>query len=247
MVIRLVILVIFGWLLSGGLNYLADVLPATRKLSAPVCPQCGQRYSAWRYLVNQKCSNCGQQSSRRDWAVLIGTICAIPLVYFFPPDRFGFWISLPYLLYFALIIIIDVEHRVVLNEMILIGTVLAIPLGLEWNEAMPTIIGGLSGFGIMLALYYFGVLFNRVLSKIRGEEITEVALGYGDVSLSLVIGFLVGWPKIGISLLFAVLLGGFASAAVLGVSLVRKKYRAFTAIPYAPFLSAAAVVMIYMA
>jgi leader peptidase (prepilin peptidase)/N-methyltransferase len=83
------------------------------------------------------------------------------------------------------------------------------------------------------------------LGKLRGEQIDEDALGFGDVNLSGVLGLLLGWPGITAGLFFAILFGGAVSLLVLLYMLVRRKYHAFQAIPYGPFLVAAAVVVLF--
>jgi leader peptidase (prepilin peptidase)/N-methyltransferase len=110
-----------------------------------------------------------------------------------------------------------------------------------------TLIGFAVGFGVMLAIYYFGILFNRWMSKARGQEIDEVALGFGDVNLSGILGIALGWPRIIVCLFSAIVLGGLLSGLYILVMILRKRYQAFTAIPYAPFLIIAAVVLLYMA
>jgi len=85
------------------------------------------------------------------------------------------------------------------------------------------------------------------VSRARKQPIEEIALGFGDVNLCGVLGLMLGWPRIWVNLLFAVLLGGLVSGGYILFMLVRKRYQPFTAIPYAPFLIIAAVVLIYLA
>jgi leader peptidase (prepilin peptidase)/N-methyltransferase len=70
-------------------------------------------------------------------------------------------------------------------------------------------------------------------------------LGFGDVNLSGVIGLMLGWPLILFGLLVAILLGGVFSALYVGFMLARKKYQAFSAIPYAPFLILSVIYVFY--
>jgi leader peptidase (prepilin peptidase)/N-methyltransferase len=134
-----------------------------------------------------------------------------------------------------------------LHEVSLAGAILAIPFGLWLNGWQDTLIGFVVGLGVMLGLYYFGILFNRWMSKRRGQEMDEVALGFGDVILSAVLGIMLGWPRIIVCLFTAIVLGGLISGLYILVMVLRKRYQAFTAIPYAPFLVIAAVILIYMA
>jgi prepilin signal peptidase PulO-like enzyme (type II secretory pathway) len=101
---------------------------------------------------------------------------------------------------------------------------------------VPTLLGGAFGFGSMLLLYFLGEAFTRYMSKRRGEAIDEVALGYGDVNLCGITGLLLGWPVILAGILFTIFAGGIGSLLVIAYMLIRKRYNAFTPIPYAPFL-----------
>jgi len=144
--------------------------------------------------------------------------------------------------------VMDVEHRVVMHPVSLFGAVAGALLGIfVLNGPISTLIGGAAGFGIMFGLYLLGFVFSKIMSRIRGEEVDEVALGFGDVNLAGVLGLMLGWPRIGVVLLFAILLGGAVSLfLVIGMALT-KKYRPLTAIPYAPFLVIVAAVIFYMA
>jgi leader peptidase (prepilin peptidase)/N-methyltransferase len=98
----------------------------------------------------------------------------------------------------------------------------------------------------MLLLYYLGQLFVRWMSRRRGQDIEEVALGYGDVNLSGVIGLLLGWPGISIGLALAIILGGLASLILIFVMVIRRQYRHDLTLPYGPFLVASAVILLYL-
>lgn len=86
----------------------------------------------------------------------------------------------------------------------------------------------------------------KVLSKSRGEEIEEIALGFGDVNLAGVIGLLLGWPGIIAGIILAILIGGVVSGGYLVLQVLRKKYQAYQALPYGPFLVLSAVVLLFI-
>jgi leader peptidase (prepilin peptidase)/N-methyltransferase len=88
----------------------------------------------------------------------------------------------------------------------------------------------------MLAFYFLGEVFVKYMSKKRNETIDEVALGFGDVNLAGITGLLLGWPVIILGLLFTILAGGLISLLVVVVMLIRRQYKAFSAIPYGPFM-----------
>jgi len=97
---------------------------------------------------------------------------------------------------------------------------------------------------MLFVIYLLGVLFARVMARLRGRPINEVAFGAGDVKLALFIGLVTGLPGVIFALVIGIFLGGlFAGAYLLWMVLVRRRYSAFTAIPYGPFLVVGALVM----
>jgi leader peptidase (prepilin peptidase)/N-methyltransferase len=84
-----------------------------------------------------------------------------------------------------------------------------------------------------------------VVNRRKGQPVNDVALGFGDVNLSGVLGLILGWPVILIGLVVAVLIGGIVSLIYIVVKLITRKYEAFMALPYGPFLVLGAVLLIY--
>jgi prepilin signal peptidase PulO-like enzyme (type II secretory pathway) len=99
-----------------------------------------------------------------------------------------------------------------------------------------TLWGGLAGYGITLSIFLLAELFTRVLQRLRGQPLDEVAFGGGDVNLAAIIGFAVGWPGVIFALLIAVLAGGLFSFGYIIVQLIRRRYVPYSAVPYGPFL-----------
>jgi prepilin signal peptidase PulO-like enzyme (type II secretory pathway) len=108
-----------------------------------------------------------------------------------------------------------------------------------------TLIGGAVGFASMLLIYVLGMGYVR-LAAWMGRPTDEVALGYGDVNLSGVIGLLLGWPGMGAGLIITILLSGLISLGYLVVMKIRKQYRPDLALPFGPFFIASAVILIYL-
>jgi leader peptidase (prepilin peptidase)/N-methyltransferase len=237
---------VLGWAGSILVNYLADVLPVHRRLIRPYCLGC-QSQNTWRqYLYLAPCDDCGRRLSTRHLVVLILGPVLAGLVYFFPIENLGNYGAQLWMSYFGLVVIIDLEHRLILHPVSLVGGLLGAIFGSFNHGLVNTLLGGAAGFGIMLVFYYLGELFVHLVSKSRGEEITEIALGFGDVNLAGVIGLLLGWPGIVGGLFLAIFLGGIVSGLFLLVQSVRKKYQAFQALPYGPFLVLSAVVLFYI-
>ncbi len=72
-----------------------------------------------------------------------------------------------------------------------------------------------------------------------------MAFGFGDVTLAGLIGLVVGWPAVVLALLVGILAAGVFSLGYLLVMLARRRYTAFTAIPYGPFLILGASLVFY--
>jgi leader peptidase (prepilin peptidase)/N-methyltransferase len=242
----IIIPLLVGWLSGWLVNYLADVLPVTRSFSRPACPNCQTPYPWGHYLLFHNCSTCG---TPRKWRPLVIqavlTVVAV-LLWVYPRPGFPFALAFILFIFLSLVFVIDLEHRLILHPVSLVGALLALGTGIYLHGIVATLIGGAVGFGIMLAFYFVGELYVRYMSKKRGISTDEVALGFGDVNLSGILGLLLGWPLISAGLLFAVLAGGLISLFIILGMLIAKKYKAFTAIPYAPFLILSALYLLYI-
>lgn len=92
-----------------------------------------------------------------------------------------------------------------------------------------------------------GIGFSKLMSRLRKIPIEEEAMGFGDVTLATVLGFLLGWPRIAVNIIGTILLAGLFSLVYILIRLALKKYRAFQPIPYGPFLIITAIVLVYLA
>lgn len=244
-IIELVLLFVLGWSLGVLVNLLADSLPVERRLAAPVCDACGNPIQLTRYFFCEPCGACGNATSARRWIVAWGLGLVFASIPLWLPERLTNFLVILLITYFALVLVIDIEHRLILHPISFTGVLLGAVVGFWIRGPLATLLGGAAGFGIMFVLYLFGELFARVMAKRRGQELEEVALGFGDVNLAGVLGLMLGWPGIGIGLLLAILAGGLVSAGFLVTMLVKKNYTAFTALPYAPFLIFAACILLF--
>ncbi len=239
-------IILLGWVTGWIVNYLADVLPLDLRLTQPTCASCSQRMHWMDYILFHTCPECGSRRSWRSWVVQIAAPVAAVYLYLFPPARLGFWIGFGMLAFFALVAVIDLEHKYILRLLFVSGAVFGLAIGWMIRGPLETILGGIAGFAIMLGLYYFGIFFTRVVGRIRKVEVEEVALGFGDVYLMGGLGFMMGWPEVVGGVLLALILGGLASGLFMLVTWLARRYQPLQAIPYAPFLLLAAVIMIYL-
>ena len=248
----LILPLLLGWLSGWLVNYLADVLPLAPKLYRPSCSACQEKYKWSDYLLFQNCPECGNRRSLRTLLVQAVMTVTPLLIWIFPTKLLPFPLAFILLIYLTIVFVIDIEHRVILHPVSLVGVVLGLGIGifLRGQQSImhgitSTLLGGLAGFGIMLLFYFVGILFVKQMSKRRGMPSDEVALGFGDVNLAGILGLLLGLQAIFASLFFAVVAGGLVSLIIMLGMLAAKKYKAFTAIPYAPFLILSAVYFLF--
>jgi leader peptidase (prepilin peptidase) / N-methyltransferase len=238
----------FGWLLGLLVNYLADVLPIRRRLSRPFCLNCGTDTPLLRYFFYQgRCPYCNEPKRRRVWLVDLFLLGLSLFIVYENPLPLSNWFSLLLISYLLLVTVIDLEHRLVLHITSLFGGFYCFAVGIWLHGLGATILGGLAGVGIMFGIYLLGIVFLRLFQKRNVRQMANSeAIGFGDVILSGVIGLLLGWPGITMGVMLAVLIGGGVSLVVLVWNRIQKTYRPDLAVPYAPFLTISAFILLFI-
>ena len=238
---------LLGLLVGAILNHAANVLPARQPLmQSPRCSSCGREHSPLEWIAllalllgRRRCPACGKALSWRAPLVEIGTA----LLFAYLWSRYGPSAQLAlftlYSCVFILVLLTDLEHRLVLNVVMLPAILLAIVASFfrpDMNYRL-ALFGGFIGFLLVFLIYLAGPLFVRVWSRMRGQTTSEVPFGFGDVTLSTFIGLVVGFPAVVFALAVGFLLGGIGALAVIVLRLlIRRRYTALMAIPYGPFL-----------
>ncbi|MFQ6015156.1 MAG: prepilin peptidase [Anaerolineae bacterium] len=224
-----------GLLAGWFINLTADYLPQRQSpLQPPRCPYCGQGRGALDWLstlsyalLRGRCAYCHAPISLRWPMVELGTT----LLFAFLRQQYAFSLQLIlvtlYVCILILVFVIDLEHRLVLNVVVLPAMALAIPgsFFLPHLGLVSSLLGGLVAFGLffLAALIYPG------------------GMGFGDVKLAAFIGLITGFPVVLAALLIAVLMGG-AIAAILLLARIRGRK---SAIPYGPFLVLGGMVALF--
>lgn len=242
----IILVVILGWVSGAIINYISDVLPHRRRLVWPYCHNCEKPQPIFNYLVwPRKCPFCEQNRAARSWIVELLAIIMTIWLWNQSDLILGFWLSLIVIIYFGVVVIIDLEHHLIMHPVSLVGGVLGFIIGIQLHGMIDTLLGGLVGFGSMLGLYMLGALFARYIVRRSQSGFNDEALGFGDVILGGILGLFLGWPAIIGGLFLSILLAGAVSLFYLLVSLLARKYRAFSFIPYGPFMIAGAVALIF--
>ena len=125
--ITYILAIIPGWLFGVVVNYLADVLPLRRRLTKPFCIQCDTTLSWVNYLIwPRKCPTCNHPRSIRVWVVEVFYIAASVMISQFPPNKLGFWLGMILLAYFGVVVLIDLEYRLIMHPVSIFGAVLGL-------------------------------------------------------------------------------------------------------------------------
>ncbi|MGZ9148639.1 MAG: prepilin peptidase [Candidatus Deferrimicrobiaceae bacterium] len=226
-----------GACVGSFLNVLIHRLPREESIVRPGsrCPSCGRPIRPAEniplvsfLLLRGRCAGCGNPISWRYPGVEALTGAGFAL--FAWGDGVGFTLARD-LVFFSLlvpIVFIDIDHRIIPDELSLGGLAAGILLsffpGGDWKGSLA---GGLLGGGL---LFVTAAAYHRV-TKVEG-------LGGGDIKLIAMIGAFLGWRGALFTIFFGSLLG-----VVGGVFAMRKGSEGLkTAIPYGPYLCAAALI-----
>ncbi len=231
--IEIVLFSLLGLTVGSFLNVCIDRLPLGKSIISPPshCDACQQRLTArdlvplFGYLwLRGRCRYCGARIPLRFPAVELATA----LLFAFLCWHYGLSpqlvMALLYGCLFLVIFVIDLEHGLVLDIVVYPGIALAFVFSFFWPDlgiAM-AVSGAAIGFGLMLIPYL----------------ISRGGMGRGDVTLAGLIGLATGFPHVFISLLLSFFAGGLVAIFLLLFRVRRRK----EAIPFAPFLAAAAMV-----
>jgi leader peptidase (prepilin peptidase)/N-methyltransferase len=259
--ITLIIPIVLGWFAGLFINYASDVLPITRRFSEPACSECQTPFPRADYLTLRACRNCGKSRSLRTWLIQILAVGSFVYFWLFPSRALGIPLGMLVLIYFGIITVIDLEHRLILHPTSLVGAGLGLVVGTYIHSRADgllmgvgkSLLGGLFGFAVMFLLYQLGTLVARARArKMRAAgqaDDDEEALGGGDVYLAGVLGLMLGWPFIWNALLLGVMLGGLVSLVFLLALLARRRYASdalMTFIPYGPYFIVSAFYFLFL-
>ena len=208
------------------------------------CPKCSETINAYDnipvvsyLLLRGKCRGCKTKISVIYPLVELAT-AGLFLVIFY---RFGltleFLLGLIFVTLLVPISVIDAQHYIIPNVLIRTGLILGfvIVCGIAYQRAdiwylLTRLIGAVTGGA---ALWLVAVIGSAILRK--------QAMGGGDIKLMAVNGLFLGaWPELVMVIAFSALSGAIVGT-VLIISGIKSRQ---SPIPYGPFLSGAALVVL---
>lgn len=244
----LYVLLAFGIGASVGsfLNVVADRLPERRSLVSPRshCASCARRISArdlvpvLSYLwLRGGCRHCGERIPARVVAVeaVMGAL-AVAIYFMLGWGVEALIVGAGVALLMA-IAVIDLEHRLIPNRLVVPAVLVLAALAPFWPE-----------LGIDRALFFeqahLSSLVNSLAAGIGAflaflaiKAVYPAGMGAGDVKMAGMLGLLVGYPGIAVALWVAVVAGGAVAVGLLALGRRSRK----DAMPFGPFLSAGGI------
>ncbi len=223
----------FGLIIGSFLNVVIARLPGGQSIVSPrsQCPSCGLAIAwydnlpilSYLYLLG-RCRGCAMPISPR-YPLVEGMTSVL---FGFAVYRFGLTIDLAasLVLLSALVAItfIDLDHRIIPNEISIPG----IPIGFAFGALRESVGPADAGLGILIgggALFAVAYLYE----KIRDRE----GMGMGDVKLLAMIGGFAGWQGVLVTMITGSIVGTIAGLALM----IRERGTLQLAIPFGPFLA----------
>lgn len=222
---------LLGLLVGGVINLLADDLPRRIRPFSFTCPRCNHPFTLATWL--QPCPGCQLPTRKRLGFVFISTTALFALLPSLISEPINLAVNTLYIAILILVIVIDLEHKLILDVVTYPTTILAILLSsvvvdME-NSLAFSIVGAVTGFALFFVIY-----------QLAERSYGVGAIGAGDVKLAMAMGAMLGFHRILFALILAILLGGLISFLLLLTRLARRD----SYLPYGQYLALAAIIML---
>ena len=245
-VVWFILFFLVGSAIGSFLNVVADRLPQGKSIVSPPshCPQCGhllksaELFPVFSYLwLRGRCRKCNSVIPFRLLLVELGMGILFVFLYWRYGLGWEFALLVLYCSIFLALLVIDIEQGLLPNRIVFSGMIVACLLSIVVtvfplvtgrevaNGIIPKIGRATIGGGIGFLLLLLPALIYR-----RG-------MGWGDIKLAGMMGLILGFPLILLSMFLAVVSGGIVAAILLALKRKGRK----DAIPFGHFLSVAAV------
>jgi leader peptidase (prepilin peptidase)/N-methyltransferase len=227
----------FGLLLGSFLNVVAYRLPRGESLVLPGsrCPSCSTPIKpydnvpvlSW-LMLRGRCRACREPVSWR-YPVVEGAtaLLLVAVVLAKGADR-DVWLGVAFVLLLVPVTLIDIDHRIIPNKLMLVGMVVSIGLVLATQPEDLTehliAAAGAGGFLLLAALAY------------------PAGMGMGDVKLAGVMGLFLG-RSAGAAMLVALVAGSVVGALIIARKGAKEGRK--TAIPFGPYLAVGGLVALF--
>ena len=234
----LIVFFVLGAIMGSFYHVVATRLSNDESIIKPGshCPKCNHFLSWYEnipiisyIILKGKCKNCHSKIPISYWIVEVVTGLLFSVCY----HAFGFSIDLLVALVFVssliIVIVSDIEYMIILDEVLMASSLIIILIyifGVSFEEAAYHIY---SGVGAFLAMYAIKILGDKAFKK--------ESLGGGDIKLMFLFGLVIGFPMS----ICTIFLAPFIAFPVALLILFSDKENV---IPFGPFLSMAAIILL---
>ena len=234
----LIVFFVLGAIMGSFYHVVATRLSNDESIIKPGshCPKCNHFLSWYEnipiisyIILKGKCKNCHSKIPISYWIVEVVTGLLFSVCY----HAFGFSIDLLVALVFVssliIVIVSDIEYMIILDEVLMASSLIIILIyifGVSFEEAAYHIY---SGIGAFLAMYAIKILGDKAFKK--------ESLGGGDIKLMFLFGLVIGFPMS----ICTIFLATFIAFPVTLLILFSDKENV---IPFGPFLSMAAIILL---
>jgi prepilin signal peptidase PulO-like enzyme (type II secretory pathway) len=249
-VLWLVLFFMVGAAVGSFMNVVADRLPEGKSITYPpsYCFGCKRQITAGdnipivSYLwLRGHCRSCGATIPQRIFWVELGTALLFAFLYWHYGLNWELLLAAMFCCIFALLLLIDLEHGILPNKIVYAGIAIALVaagLGSVFSFEPSYVVG--IGFRLWIINVAIGGAIGFVLLLLPAL-FYRGGMGWGDIKLAALIGFITGFPLVILSIFLAVIVGGLAAGILLILKIKRRK----DAIPFGPFLSGAAIITLF--
>ena len=239
MILGGIFMFILGTVFGSFYNVVSYRLPLNLSIVFPPshCTKCKNRLKPLELIPilsflfqKGKCKHCKSKISVMYpiFELLTGILFFLSFWIFYPNNTM--YISLIFVSLLVIVINSDIHHMIIPDEPLILSSILAIIVRLF-----------LQGDKILYIFYDFAFPFiAMLLIKLLGDFIfKKESLGGGDIKLMGVIGLCLGWELS----IFSIFLGSFIALPISLVILFVNKKRE---LPFGPYLSIAALILLFL-
>ena len=233
-----VVIFIFGLLLGSFYTVVGERLPEGKSIVRPSshCPNCNHRLGILELIpvlsflfLGGKCKNCRTKIPVLSTLIELLTATLFLIAYI----RFGIsiklFIALIFISMLVIVIVSDIRYMVICDEVLIIGNILIFILliiSIGFKASMMSLIYGIASLLIMLSIKTLGdIIFKKE------------SMGGGDIKLMFTFGLVLGIPSSVASTFIASFIG-------LPISLIMMKKNSSHELPFGPYLSIAAIILL---
>jgi leader peptidase (prepilin peptidase)/N-methyltransferase len=245
-----VLFFVIGAVVGSFINVVVDRLPQGKSIVSPSshCSACGKPISVFdnipiiSYLIlRARCRNCGAAIPQRLFWVELVTAVLFTFLYWHYGLGWELALIIFYCLIFIALLVIDLEQGLLPNKIVYPAMIIALLVaGLGTIFGFKPVYIASWGFRLWIVNVVIGGLIGLVLLLIPAL-LYRGGMGWGDIKLAALIGFVTGFPLVILAIFLAVIVGGLVAGFLLLLKIKKRK----DAIPFGPFLAGAAMLTIF--